>query len=442
MGGIPEGLRHAMGVPLADALLTRRSRRFGLGMTMPPGPLSHESRHAPVPLSEVEEAMLLWLGTGTTGLALGDLPGDGLTWMHTWAGHSWPCSCNSHSTRIFFTNDSGVFTLRPPEPPRDAETAPFAALSEEDALDRLLSLYRSSLVRLEDGRADLPEGEPGIFSFNAWNVNRPGTTFFVPVTNTTVEYLTLLFIYFDKTNRFTIVDELAGGGRCGLDRWVASGRLGLTEMALVDLEIRVLTSLNVEQAFMCQNMNLVLQALGLGGWMFTGFLPHHILGVDPAHRGLGFDFVTPQATPRHAAKPVPVGRRGVVEALCPPYVADAHEAVQRFLAEHEGAEEAASPYGRHGEVMAGRAHHSAETVEIVTAFVQYLLDTYGRFPVFIDPMYVRLAFQAHHLDLEFYDRHYAPGAYTEAHREHFRRWHPDIAADGRPPLAAEVAPAG
>lgn len=428
MSEIPQGLADALGMPLAEAILSRRSRRFGLGMTMPPGPLEHASRYEPVPLDEIEEALLVWLGTGTTGLALGDLPGDGLTWMHTWAGHSWPCSCNSHSTQLFFTNDSGLYHVKPDRSPREAATAPFEGLGRDAALERLLALYREGLVKLEHGRADLPTGEPGIFGFNAWNVNKPGTTFFVPVTNTTIEYLTLLFIYFDSRNRFNVIDEMAGGRSAGLDRWVSSGRLGAVEMPLVDLEIRVLTSLNVEQAFMCQNMNLVLQTLGLGGWMFTGFLPHHILGVDPAHRGLGFDFVTPAQSARHSVKPVPVGRAGTMEALCPPYVASAHDAVQRFLEEHEGAEGAASPYCRHGEVMEGRAHHGKETVEIVTAFVDYLLTTYGRFPVYIDPMYVRLAFQAHHLDLEFYDRHYEEGAYTHAHRDHFDRWHP-----GRPP---------
>jgi hypothetical protein len=35
-----------------------------------------------------------------------------------------------------------------------------------------------------------------------------------------------------------------------------------------------------------------------------------------------------------------------------------------------------------------------------------------------------MAFQAHHIDTSFYDRHYRPGAYTEAHSEHFARWHP------------------
>ncbi len=83
--------------------------------------------------------------------------------------------------------------------------------------EAMMRLFREARETLEEGRADLPTGEPGLFAFNAWNVNRPGTTLFVPVTNTTVEYLTLLFIYFDERNRFSVVDELAGGA-CGLER--------------------------------------------------------------------------------------------------------------------------------------------------------------------------------------------------------------------------------
>src|SRR5690606_9905653 len=147
----------------------------------------------------------------------------------------------------------------------------------------------------------------------------------------------------DERNRFAIVDELAGG-MCGLEPWVRRGRLGRAEMSLIDLEMRVLTTLNVEGAFICQNMNLALQALGLGGWAFTGFLPHHVLGADPAHRGLGVDFVAPGRTPRARARPVPVGREGVHEALCPPYVADMGEAVRRFLEERRPDPRRASPY--------------------------------------------------------------------------------------------------
>jgi hypothetical protein len=420
--GLPRGLEAALELPLAEALLGRRSRRFGLGMTLPSGPLAYASDAEPVPLSELEEAVLVWLGTGITGLALGDLPPDGLSWMHRWIGRSWPCSVNSHSTELFFTNDAGlhVVRLRGREPREAVPSRPGAQPAE--AGDAMVRRFRDARLTLEDGRADLPRGEPGLFAFNAWNVNQPGTSLFIPVTDTTVEYLTLLFIYFDERNRFAVVDELTGGA-CGLERWVASGRLGRTEVSLFDLELRVLTTLNVEGAFICQNMNLVLQALGLGGWAFTGFLPHHVLGADPAHRGLGFDFVTPERTPRAHARPVPVGRAGVHEGLCPPYVADMREAVERFLDERRADPAAASPYAQPGEVMAGREDPSEETIEIVVAFTQHVLDTYGRFPAFIDPMFVRLVLQAHHLDMGFYDRHYAEGSYSELHRRHMELWH-------------------
>ena len=53
---------------LLDALTKRRSRRFGLGMKMPAGPLAYQSRHAPFPLSEEEEAGLSFAAGGITGL--------------------------------------------------------------------------------------------------------------------------------------------------------------------------------------------------------------------------------------------------------------------------------------------------------------------------------------------------------------------------------------
>jgi hypothetical protein len=31
--------------------------------------------------------------------------------------------------------------------------------------------------------------------------------------------------------------------------------------------------------------------------------------------------------------------------------------------------------------------------------------------------------QAHHLDLDFYDRSFKPGAYLRTHAEHRQRWH-------------------
>src|SRR5215471_9647985 len=79
--------------PLFDALFGRRSRRFGLGFEMAEGPFKYKSRHEPLPLSEVEEAILVAAGVGFSGMALWDqhrpLPfraGDGRTFPSTSRG--------------------------------------------------------------------------------------------------------------------------------------------------------------------------------------------------------------------------------------------------------------------------------------------------------------------------------------------------------------------
>ncbi len=59
---------------LQEALLARRSRRFGKGMRLNGGPLAYESKHAPEPLSLAEEAALAFAACGITGYVLGELP--------------------------------------------------------------------------------------------------------------------------------------------------------------------------------------------------------------------------------------------------------------------------------------------------------------------------------------------------------------------------------
>ena len=56
-------------------------------------------------------------------------------------------------------------------------------------------------------------------------------------------------------------------------------------------------------------------------------------------------------------------------------------------------------------------------------WVTYIYETYGRFPAYFGPYRNTLAHQAHHLDLEFYDEFYNPGAYTETQAQHMSRWH-------------------
>jgi hypothetical protein len=51
-------IRELLTFPLISANFGRRARRFAMGMEIPSGPLAFKSRHAPVPLSELEQAIL------------------------------------------------------------------------------------------------------------------------------------------------------------------------------------------------------------------------------------------------------------------------------------------------------------------------------------------------------------------------------------------------
>lgn len=425
---LPRGLEEALKFGFMDSVFSRRSRRFGLGMEIPEGNLKYRSAHNPVALSEIEEAYLIWAGTGTTGLSLGDMPRSGISWLFQWSGRSWPCSCNSHSTELFYTNDDGLYMVKLHDfvP---GETSIFTSKSRDQQLEEILRIFRQRRIKIEDGRADLPDGEPGLFDFNTWNANKPGTTFFIPVTNITIEYMVLLFIYFGSKYGFNIIDELNGGRSCGLEKWIDKGYIrNDVQMSLFDLELRVLTTLNVEQAFICQNMNLALQSLGLGGWAFTGLLPHYALGLDPDHKGLGFRFNKPEKSIRNNNAPYPVGLDGYFESLSPPYVSDMNEAVDRFISMRGEfwKDDNPYPYKQPEKILEDEYHPSEIRIQIVKDFCTYIYENYGRFPAFLDPMFARLVFQAHHLDLDFYDEHYSEGAYTEMHRDHFKLWHDDM----------------
>ncbi|MFP5450667.1 MAG: hypothetical protein ACLGG9_02835 [Thermoleophilia bacterium] len=432
--GAPPGLADALAYPFFQTVYDRKSRRVGLGMNVGSEILDYRSPYAPVPLSELEEALLCMAGTGLTGLNLGDLdPARGMGTLVQWTTRTWPSSCSNHGTELFFTNDEGTYLLNMfglvPEP---GEVATLSGRPVEDQVEWIVDLYRRARVELRPGRAPLPTTLPGLFDFNQWNANQPGTTLFIPVTNTTLEYINLLFIYLARSYAFSIVDEQHGKRSAGLQAALDSGRLDpKRQMGMVDLEQRVLSMLVVEQGFICQNVNLALQALGLGGWTFTGYLSRFVMGGGDVP-GLGFRFA--EATD---GTPYPVGMDGVYEAFTPPYYPDMHAAVDAFMELKWSAfdEDVPKPYLEPDRVIQAIPRPHPDTVELVKDYCQYVFDTYGRFPAYIDPMYQRLTCQGQHVDPDFYERYYPPGALTQQHQRHFHRWHPDLCDhEGKPPL--------
>jgi hypothetical protein len=74
-------------------------------------------------------------------------------------------------------------------------------------------------------------------------------------------------------------------------------------------------------------------------------------------------------------------------------------------------------------VRANAAPYTEEFKKCVALQAQYIYDTYGRFPATVQSVFSFLYLQAHHLDLDFYDRYFKPGSYLTTHKEHMRKWH-------------------
>jgi hypothetical protein len=197
-------------------------------------------------------------------------------------------------------------------------------------------------------------------------------------------------------------------------------------LSLLDFEQHMAASAAMEAMQMCHNMMLLMQAMGLGGWMFTGINPLSLMGAfaDQGIPGFGFRF----ARDERWMAPNPVGIDGCLESLCPPYQPDMRAAVQTFVDRKFGAGGTYDP-GRPGphrdsaRVKSRVDRYAPELVALLAEVATYIHDTYGKFPGTAPTMYMRPYVQAHHLDLDFYNEFYGPDSYLESHRRHLERWH-------------------
>lgn len=425
----PKGLDVAIDYGFYDAVFQRRSRRFGLGMEIEKGSLKFKSKHGSVPLTELEEAILVWTGLGIKNINLSDFPPHvGLDLEVQFTSKTIPALGDVHRTELFYTNDEGTYMIKMHDKkPKDFRG--LEGMGRTERMEAIVELFRESKVKLHDGRADLPSKPPGIASHNLWNVNKPGTTVFMPVTDLTSCLINLYFFYMRPDHRFNFVDELHGMRYPGTESWVKKGFIkeGM-RMPLIEAELRFANGYIAEQAFMGQNMVLTLQTLGLGGWMFSGFASMFMLGGTPFNRGLGFKFITPKPKSETGnPNPVAVGKEGLFHGFCPPFYKDMNEAVEAFNdMKWTNWENHKMPYKDPEAVLGEIERPSKDEIQIVKDLCSYIYDTYGRFPAFSDPMFLRFMVQAHHLDLDFYDEYYPEGAYTENCKNHFPLWHPEL----------------
>jgi len=436
-----EQVGDAWNFSLFDAIMQRRSRRFGLGMEIDEGPNKFKSTNDPVPLDEVEEALLIAAGTGMSGLNLGDLPwkarpekqedlatfcGEGNTLVE-YVGRTWPSACAAHGTELFYTNDEGVYLLQL----REAQPEKMQEYVGKDDRDKLVQFVRDHRIKIFDGRLDIPRNTGAISAFNLWNMNKPGTTLFMPVSDLTEEYINLVMLQADFGHY--MVDDRNGNRPCCDEKWIREGWVD-TPVPLSMAEMGMMCTIaGAEGAFIGHNITLAMQAMGLGGWLFGGATSFVVMGGTPTGNGLGFRFEASPKNPR--AFSVPVGVDGGFQSYRPPYFKDMDAAVDAIVERKFGKggtfnpfSEKPAPFKNRPDFLRQIPRTPEKTIQICKETCRYIWNTYGTFPAWVPPMALQYYIQAQHIELEFYDKFYPAGAYLSTHKGHMDKWHKKAAS--------------
>lgn len=434
--------------PLLEALINRRSRRFAKGMTMNGGPLSYASEEKAEPLTLEEEAALAFAACGVTGPTTAELPyesgeetesGSGNIIINL-VGRTVPSGDAAHTTSLFVINDDGAWMLRRPQDFPRREIPELARMAREG---RLTELYERSRIKISDFRPNPPREQPFVLPFNKWSANRPGTTCFLPVAELSGFYMNVLLTAFSEEFRYFVVDERNGFKPAGIGKFAASkggslmdgpesGRTAPTSV----IETWLYEFAAIEQGAMLQNLALMGEALGLGG--FPHFAAHPFAWLSaldfrmeeiPLSRIVGAGPITKplmKALGKDMPVPTAVGfeRDGkpLIKPYSPPYFRSMEEAVLAFV-DHkykegigtlrDGGED--SGWREGAEIQSGIPRYSDEAIAATVAYCEYVYGRYGRFPSASGPFRTVLAHQAHHLDGKFYERFYKPDILAERH---------------------------
>ncbi len=445
--GLDELLRRS----LLETIWRRRTHRVGRGVPqLKAGSMSYESTQKPLPLSELEEAVLIAM-TGHTGLTMPDRPFQDPSGEFVMAkpnvnmeGRSAGSPDNAQGTHFFMLNDSGTYFLK---------RVPYAARSAPLSPEALIAHAREAKVKVLDRRLDAADRDfPVYLDSNRLLSNLPGTTMFLPVVDLSHQYINgLMYILTQpKGHRPAIVDDRNFYRPAGVAKWIRNGFLN----ADIKLPLGAIGSLRtqIEADLLLQNLMLVADAMGLGAYIHASISPPVLLGdpkfVEKYGPMLGFEFATPKwrlldllrwhvPLPKYAnlrANPIglKVGGEYLIKAKSPPYYSSMKQAVDEVIAGKFGAqgiykdsELFARIYKQNfGDTyLKEAAEYGSEVIECVTDICQYIYDTHGRFPAHADAIHVPgVWIQVHHPDIEYYDR-YFQNPLTDAHRNHDRLWH-------------------
>ncbi|MFC2017815.1 hypothetical protein ACFLTQ_00735 [Chloroflexota bacterium] len=423
----PPGFQDVMSFSLIEALLGRRSRRFFMGAEIPDGVFAYKSKHETLPLAELERLLVVCACGSNTGWHNMIYRGENYApYLSNYAaaagGRTFPSAAGFHTSTTFFTDDDGVYML-------DVRDAPAPVKREVDGnldLMELLDALKLKIKKLQNGRLRVPPELPYTEAHNTWVFNHPGTLVIIPVGD--LSQHVLLALCYSLQNGIVITDDINKKPIPGVDKFKDMVDIN-NAWPLSFVEMWSLSELTAELSISCYAGMLMLQAMGLGGWVLNGVDFTAVLGAsgNPQVPGLGFQYENNDNWPY----PNPTGLYGIMEGYCPPHYSDMRAAVEALCDRKFGSGGPFHPdtpgyWKDTGKVRSSAQIHSEEFRECIALQAQYIFDTFGKFPGTVPSMFLNTYLQAHHIDLDFYDNFYQPGSYLKTHAEHIKRWHSDL----------------
>jgi hypothetical protein len=201
---------------------------------------------------------------------------------------------NAQATHFFLINDQGTYFLKQPQ-----DLDPHRLSRGELTPAKLIEYAEKCKVKVLDHRLDFPRIFPCYIGANGYISNLPGTTVLQPIVDMTRQYINdLMYVLAqEEGQRPVFLDDWNFYRPAGVKRWIKNGFLN-KEIPLPLGQLGTLRT-DYEAHLLLQNLLLVIQAMGLGGWYHAGLYGPLFLGdADYQKRygpGLGFRFETPRS---------------------------------------------------------------------------------------------------------------------------------------------------
>lgn len=444
--------------PLLEALFERRSRRFSPGMEIQGGPTAYSSDQDPQPLTEAEQAILTLAACGITGPALADwsyAPDVGGNMMARFVGRTISSADAVQTMAMVVIDDEATWLTRRPQDMDPEEVAEVIELTQERAF---VEAWRKMRVKIGDSRTAPPTAPPYNIVPNQWSLHAEGTTYFLPIVETTHLLINGLLEFFREGVGWFVVDDRRNFRAAGVSEFAQSngGHLNDDPTAGMTLPLGLLERvggelLAIEEGMALQNLGLACQAMGLSGF------PHYSHHDEAWFEELGFrmgempltEFMAMGRIPSTILKlkgqnptmsyPLGLERDGetILHPYSPPYYDSMEAAVRAVVADKFGSDgtykggdagvyserEPDSGWQNPADVTNEVPAIGEKAINATISLCEYVWDRYGRFPATAPAFHTLMGFQAGHIDEGFYDEHYRKESLSATHRKHDERWH-------------------